>query len=358
MMKRISTATPTANRRVVGLGLLLAAAALGAPPLAAQTLSAATRTLYEAAKKEGELTWYVSHYNGETAEALGRDFTRLYPGVKVNVVRATAQVVFQRLSQDLSARAANADVLSSTDASHFAFLKEKKLLATYRPENADSVYPLYRNMDPDNQFHATHTALLVIIYRSDKIEEAAAPKSWQDVLDPRFKGKLAFGHPGYSGLVGAWAVSLDKKYGWSFFEKLKANQPQIGRSINDVKTMLDSGERAVGSDGDGYFRKKQHEGSPYRTVYPSDGSVVVLSGTGVLANAPKPNAARLFVNFLISKEAQQGLVTRDWAPSMRPDVPGAPGAKTPDEVPTLRVNNEDMEALTKLRTRWRDTFGS
>jgi iron(III) transport system substrate-binding protein len=353
--------TTTFPRRALLGGALIAALAGLSAPLAAQTapaLSPATQKLYDAAKKEGELTWYVSHYNGETAEAIGRDFTRLYPGVKVNVVRATAQVIFQRLSQDLKANAANADVLSSTDASHFAFLKDKKLLATYRPENADSVYPLYRNMDPDNQFHATHTAMLVIIYRTDKVDEASAPKSWQDLLDPRFKGKLAFGHPGYSGLVGAWAVSLDKKFGWSYFEKLKANQPQIGRSINDVKTMLDSAERAVGSDGDGYFRKKQHDGAPYRTVYPSDGSVVVLSGTGVMANAPRPNAGRLFANFLISKEAQQALVTRDWSPSMRPDVPAAPGAKRPDEVPTMRVSNEDMEALTKLRERWRDTFGS
>lgn len=327
-------------------------------PLAAQERARDNQALYDAAKKEGELTWYVSHYNTETAEAIARDFTRAYPGVKVNVVRATAQVMFQRLGQDLKANVANADVVSSTDASHFAFLKDKKLLATYRPANADAVYPVYRNMDPDNQFHATHTAMLVIVYRADKVDDKAAPKSWQDLVDPRFKGKLAFGHPGYSGFVGAWAVSLDKKYGWSYFEKLKANQPQIGRSINDVKTMLDAGERAVGSDGDGYFRKKQHEGAPYRTVYPADGSVVVLAGSGVMANSTKPNAARLFLDYLISKDAQQILVTRDWAPSMRPDVPSSPGAKTAAEVPVIRVSNEDMEALTKLRDRWRDTFGS
>lgn len=344
---------PRITRRAFGAVLLLCAAL----PVAAQPASSpASRALYDAAKKEGELTWYVSHYNTETAEAIGRDFTRAYPGVKVNVVRATAQVMFQRLSQDLKANVANADVVSSTDASHFAFLKDKKLLATYRPENADGVYPVYRNMDPDNQFHATHTAMLVIIYRSDKVDKA--PTSWQDLLDPRFKGQLAFGHPGYSGFVGAWAVSLDKKYGWSYFEKLKANQPQIGRSINDVKTMLDSGERVVGSDGDGYFRKKQHEGAAYRTVYPSDGSVVVLAGTGIMANSTKPNAARLFLDYLISKEAQQILVSRDWAPSMRPDVPSSPGAKTAAEVPTIRVTNEDMDALPKLRDRWRDTFGS
>ena len=101
----------------------------------------------------------------------------------------------------------------------------------------------------------------------------------------------------------------------------------------------------------GAARRPRHPLSPL-------GAPVVLSGTGVMANSTKPNAARLFANFLISQEAQQGLVTRDWSPAMRPDVTASPGAKTPDEVATIRVGNEDMEALTKLRERWRDTFGS
>src|SRR5690606_28193206 len=65
--------------------------------------------LYEAAKKEGELTWYVAHFDSETAQAVGQGFTERYPGVNVNVVRTTAQVAFQRLNQDIRAGTPNCD---------------------------------------------------------------------------------------------------------------------------------------------------------------------------------------------------------------------------------------------------------
>src|SRR5690606_24871960 len=85
-------------------------------------------TLYEAAKKEGELTWYIVYLPSEDAENVGRAFTARYPGVKVNVVRTTAQVAFQRLNQDLQAGTANCDVFSSTDIAHYLDLKKRKLL--------------------------------------------------------------------------------------------------------------------------------------------------------------------------------------------------------------------------------------
>src|SRR5215217_5372455 len=69
----------------------------------------------------------------ETAERFGRTFTEKYPGVKVNVVRTTAQVAYQRLSQDIQANVANCDVFGSTDVGHYVQLKERKLLMKYVP---------------------------------------------------------------------------------------------------------------------------------------------------------------------------------------------------------------------------------
>ena len=102
-----------------------------------------------AAKKEGELTWYTAHSDDVTAQALGRDFEAAYPGIKVNVVRTTAQVAFQRVSQEIKAGAMQVDVLSSTDMGHYVFLKEKGLLEKYVPENASKVLDIYKNFDPD-----------------------------------------------------------------------------------------------------------------------------------------------------------------------------------------------------------------
>src|SRR5438045_6826999 len=80
--------------------------------------------LYEAAKKEKELTWYTAHYDSETAAALCGGFEKKYPGVKCNYIRTTAQVAYQRLAQDQKAGIAQASVISSTDASHYGRMKK------------------------------------------------------------------------------------------------------------------------------------------------------------------------------------------------------------------------------------------
>ena len=81
------------------------------------------------------------------------------------------------------------------------------------------------------------------------MKEADAPKNWTDLLDPKWKDKIALGHPGFSGYVGTWVVTLRKLYGWDFFEKLAKNNPQVGRSINDTVTMLNAGERRSRAPG-------------------------------------------------------------------------------------------------------------
>src|SRR5919109_1696226 len=81
------------------------------------------KELYEAAKKEKELTWYTAHYNTETAAGICAGFEKKYPGVACKYVRTTAQVAHQRLAHDQKAGIAQASVISSTDASHYGKMK-------------------------------------------------------------------------------------------------------------------------------------------------------------------------------------------------------------------------------------------
>ena len=104
--------------------------ALGASPkVRAQSAPSMTpheKELYEAAKKEGgELTWYTAHSDDITAQALGRSFESIYPGIKVNVLRTTAQVAYQRITQEIKASAIQCDVFSSTDLGHSVELKAR-----------------------------------------------------------------------------------------------------------------------------------------------------------------------------------------------------------------------------------------
>src|SRR5690606_1366193 len=130
------------------------------------------KQLYEAAKENGEqVTWYVAHFNSETAEAVGKAFEEKYPGVSVNVVRTTAQVAYQRLMQDLQAGVSQCDVFSSTDVGHYVALKEEGQLMEYRPENAEKIYDAYKDIDPDNTYHVTSAGLVLITYNTKEVSE-------------------------------------------------------------------------------------------------------------------------------------------------------------------------------------------
>jgi iron(III) transport system substrate-binding protein len=325
---------------------------------AAHEMSAREKELYEAAKKEGELTWYMSHSDDATAQALGRNFESLYGGVKVNVVRTTAQVAFQRVSQEIKAGAMQVDVLSTTDMGHFVYLKEKSLLEKYVPENAGKVLDIYRNYDPDGTYFVTSAGMIAIGYNTSKLKEAEAPKSWTELTDPKWKDKIALGHPGFSGYVGTWVVTLRKLYGWQFFETLAKNNPQIGRSINDTVTMLNAGERWIAGSGPvGTAMSSAQKGNPLAMIYPSDGTVLIIAPSGIMKGVKHPNAARLFMEYLLSAEASQVWVDH-FNESLRPEISPSRGAKAAKDVKTIRPTVEEItRGIPEVIKQWRDTFG-
>lgn len=354
-----------ASRRGVmkgGAAFAAAVLGLGQSGLArAQESRAATprlKELYEAAKKEGELTWYTSHSDDVTAQALGRDFEAGFPGIKANVVRTTAQVAFQRVSQEIKAGAMQVDVLSSTDIGHFVYLKEKNLLEKYVPENAAKVLEIYQNYDPDGFYHVTSAGLIGMGYNTEKLKAEEAPKNWPDLLDPRWKDKIALGHPGFSGYVGTWAVTMRKNYGWEFFEKLAKNNPQVGRSINDTVTMLNAGERSVaGTAPNGTLSQSAQKGNPLKMIFPTDGAVLIIAPSGIMKGAKHPNAARLFMEYLMTPEASKIWIGH-FNESMRPEVSPPAGVTSAKDVKTIRPSVEEItKGIPEVIKQWRETFG-
>src|SRR4051794_16699139 len=184
-----------------------AAAVIARPALA---LTPYEQELYEAAKKDGELTWYSGHVNAETSEAVGAAFTKVYPGVKVNVVRSTSQVAFQRLSQDMRAGVAQCDVFSSTDVGHSMFLKQQGKYLQFRPKSEEAMLPIMRNMDPDGYFSVAFPGAYLMSHNNAKVPPAEAPSGWKAAIDPKWKDQVAIGHPSYSGAIGTLAVMLRK----------------------------------------------------------------------------------------------------------------------------------------------------
>ena len=134
--------------------------------------------------------------------------------------------------------------------------------------------------------------------------------------------------------------------------------PQIGRSINDTVTMLTSGERVVAAGPSGTTLKSAEKGNPLAVVYPEDGALLMISPSAVMANAPHPHAARLFMEFLLGAEHAEILV-RHYREPVRPEAKPPERAKTPGDIKVLRPTVDEIaKGIPEVIEQWRDTFGS
>ena len=340
----------------MGTRAVWAAIVLGAACSLAGPASADLNTLAEAAKKEGEVTWYVASIDGRNAETTGKAFTAKY-GVKVNVVRAASQIMYQRLAQDLQQKVANADVFSSVDLGNFVTLKKNGSLLKYQTQTEKELLEPFRDLDPDDFYHATVASVIVIAYNTDKVKGADIPKTWKDLLDPKWEGKLALGHPGFSGFAGNWAAQMHKLYGKSYLERLEKMRPQVSRSLQDAVGLLGSGERLVSPIPIAPIIESADKGNPLAIEYPSDGAIFIATPSAVLANAPHPNAAKLFLEFLQGAEFNQIMVKARYE-SMRADVKPLPGVKSVTDVKLIKPTLEETTAgIPKVAELWRDIFG-
>src|SRR3954453_5580213 len=193
---------PGLSRRDVlaGSGALLAGATFSTRVLsAAPPPEAVTPALIEAAKKEGKVIHYTST-DLPVAEKLAKAFEAKYAGIAVRVERTGAERVFQRIGQEYASNIHAVDVVNSSDAAHFILWKRDGVLAPYVPEDVAKFYPA-EHKDTGGQFASWRIWLSIIAYNTNLVKPEEAPKSFADLLDPKWKGKIVKAHPGYSGTI-------------------------------------------------------------------------------------------------------------------------------------------------------------
>ena len=346
--------TSMISRRYFGAGLVTVAGTA----LLSRFAQAQTSAIETAASKEGTLTWYIAQVDTETSERMGRAFTAKYPDIKVAVIRTTGQVAYERLLQDLKNNAPQCDVFSSTDIAQYSALKQRNALAQFTPEGAATLLPAFASLgDPGLYYPASATSHL-LVYHKQKVAAADAPKTWTDLLDSKWKGRVATGHPAFSGCTGIWVLALRKTYGWEYFEKLAKNNPRIGRSGNDPLTLINAGECLLGPAPASTAFQNVDKGNPIQPVYPSDGATLCVGPSAVMASAPHPNAARLFMDWLLSDDFSRLSVANHGDP-VHPGVALTSGQKPMDQVPLLQLSVAEIaKGVPEVIEQWRDTFGS
>ena len=304
----------TYSRRDV-LGASTALAAVFAAPVkaAAPASTAVNATLIEAARKEGKVALY-SALDLALSEKLAKAFEATYQ-IPVRVERSGAERIFQRIGQEQTSRIRAVDLVLSTDAAHFVAWKRNDWLAPYVPEDVGAAFPADA-IDADGTYVNLCASLCGIGYNTNLIKAEDAPKSFADLLDPKWRGKLVKAHPAYSGTILTATFAMARELGWSFFEKLARQKVMQVQSASDPPKKLALGERAVQADGaDAILLQLKEQGQPVEFVHAAEGSPLITTPGGIFRGAPNPNAARLFQSFLCGVEGQRVLWTATGIPS-------------------------------------------
>ncbi len=332
-----------------------AAPAPTAAPAGKPAAPAVDRAKLEAdAKAEGKLTWYTSA-DLPVAQAFAKAFETKH-GIQVEVVRTGSEQLFSRYMKEIESNIHTPDVMHTSDESNFLEMKEKGLLTPWTIADEDMLDPKLKDklVDPDKMYYTVRMSVMAIAYNTSIIPVAEGPKSWQDAVDPKYRGKIAHGHPNYSGAILTAMLWLSEKYGWEYYENLAKLEPLVLQSAIDVTRTAAGGERGMAlSTLDYTFYQRKAEGAPLETVYPSDGVPQINSPQAVLKQAPHPNAARLFQDYAFSLEGQQLLVDQHKIISPRQDVKYPPDRPGLDK---MNVISTDVRKLMTSRKAIQDKF--
>jgi iron(III) transport system substrate-binding protein len=337
---------PEFSRRDIlkGSTALAASAFATSVRAAAPPASTVTPALIDAAKKEGKVVWYTS-VDLPLAEKVAKAFETKYPGIATRVERSGAERVFQRIGQEYSSNIHAVDVVNSSDAAHLIVWKRDGILQPYVPEDVAKFYPP-EHKDADGQFASFRVWLSVIGYNTTLVNAEDAPKSFADLLDPKWVGKIVKAHPGYSGTIMTATYQMQRDLGWPFFEKLAKQRIMQVQSSADPPKKLALGERAVMADGNEYniFQMKE-TGQPVEAVYATEGSPLIIGPNAIFKAAPNPSAARLFQSFSFSPEAQQLIIDTGGLRSMHPGTKEKPGRTPFKDIKTMK---DDAAAVEKM----------
>jgi iron(III) transport system substrate-binding protein len=344
------------SRRDVLKGSAALGATVFASPIraAAPPAEAITPALIEAAKKEGKVVWYTS-VDLPLAERVAKAFQEKFPGVAVRVERTGAERVFQRIGQEYSSNIRAVDVVNSSDAAHLIVWKRNGWLAPYVPEDVAKHYPA-EHKDPDGTFASFRVFLCPIAYNTNLVKKEEAPKSYADLLDPKWTGKIVKAHPGYSGTILTATYQISRDIGWQYLEKLAQQKIMQVQSASDPPKKLALGERAIMADGVEYVLFQQKEkGGPIEIVYPTEGTPLIIGPNAIFKNAPNPNAARLLQSWMFTAEAQQLCIDFGGLRSAHAQAKEKPGRKPLREIKLMKDDaaavEKESEAIKKRYTQ-------
>jgi iron(III) transport system substrate-binding protein len=301
------------------------------------------------AKAEGKVTWYTSTPIEQAQKIVG--LFQKQTAIQVELFRSGGSQILSRFQQEVNAGRIAVDVLTHSDPAAARAMAKKGLFVAFVPKNSDKIPDAAKAAD--GTFVGQRLNLMTHYLRTDKIAAADEPKTWDDLVNAKYKGKLVMTDPSFTSLQVSVVGMMSKARGWSFYEKLRQNDVMIVQGNQQVSDMLKRGERLIAVGAlDSYAADLKTDGHPIKTLYPSDGLFIIPSPTSVVKGSPSPNAAKLFAEFMVGDEAQK-FFPADGGYSVRTDI--APPQGSPD-LKSLKIIAVDDDFIEKESSRIKKQF--
>ncbi len=331
-----------------------AAQAAVAQPTAVTPLDEAYAKLYPAAKQEGKLVLYGVG-TPDLYEPIRAGFAARFPGIELQGVDQRGRDSREKIVAEQQSKNYVADVvISGTDTQ--AELVGLGLTEAYQPAEIGNAIP---GLVPAGGAMSPRTlTIFTLAINTNLVPPDQEPKKWQDVLDPKWKGKLAMDDPRGSGPGGTILSGIDYVYGQDIEQKLADQQPFLATQAGPIWTALNRGEYAIFlSGGHPDLISNRKAGAPVKQVRPVEGVGVTPIGQSLLKNAPHPNAAKLWIEWSLSEEGQTLLAAQGYAVVRKGIKAKEPEASL--EGATFLPRDDDVTKLQLIpeRTkRWNDLF--
>jgi len=278
--------------------------------------------LYQAAKQEGALVLY----GGGAAAPLERraaEFEKRFPGIKVSVTAGFSNILAPQIDEQIHQGKLAVDLTIFQTLQDYVRWKKAGVLRSFKPEGFEQIDPSFK--DADGEYLGVWISGLSYAYNTEKLVATDVPKSALDFLKPSFSGKLITTYPQDDDVTLYLFTTIVEKYGWEYMDKYMANKPSFVRGHLGVARGILSGENVASFDVIlGGILAEARNGKPAAIAISEVDPLPVWPQTAaIFKDARHPNAAKLYISWLLDKEQQSRIGT--W--SSRSDVPPPSGLK-------------------------------
>ena len=305
-------------------------------------------SVIEGARKEGKVVWYAT-LNISDSNALLHRFEQKYPFIKTELLRAGSEQLLNRILTEDSANRSALDLVNITTINA---LKKRGLLQVHRSQEFQAYPPQFK--DADDYWATVYNIYYVIGYNSKMVPARDAPRNWDDFLDPKWKGKIGMDqeeYEWYAATISYWGNEKAQK----FHRALAKQGVHWNRGHTMISQLMAAGEFPLGIVYAHRVESMKKSGAPIEWVKTADPVFVTLSPVAVASKARNPNAAKLLMDFVLSREAQMILRNANRS-SGRLDVEPLVPEMHPSKLKIAAIDPGVGEELTKYSKEFRQIY--